>query len=123
MVAACTKAGGMFAQLLAILALAVLQLSPLAATGYVSDDAGNSLIRGILRYHDYSLAGYCYAQGRTWVCDVARFFPLIWPQVYGTFYLFPNLLLSPQPLHLLSNPILAFFSIPHAETASQFAES
>src|SRR5207253_4803347 len=79
--------------LLAILALAVLQLIPIARTGYLGDDAGNALTRGVLQYHDYSLSGYCYSQCQRWLSDMARFYPLIFPQIYGTFYLFPNLLL------------------------------
>jgi hypothetical protein len=79
--------------LLAIIALAVLQLSPLLDTGYLSDDAGNSLIRGILQYHHVSLAGYCYGQCQRWMFEVGRFYPLIFLQIYATFYLFPNLCL------------------------------
>src|SRR5260370_24192200 len=79
--------------LLAILGLAILQLPPILRTGYLSDDAGNSLIRGIVQYHGYSLCGYCCCQCQRWLCDAARFYPLIFPQIYVTFYLFSSLFL------------------------------
>jgi hypothetical protein len=79
--------------LLVILALVIVQLSPLLQTGYISDDAADSLTHGLLSYHGYSLTGYCYAQCGVSMTQGARFYPLSFPQVYGTFYFISNLYL------------------------------
>jgi hypothetical protein len=78
--------------LVGTLGLGTCCLSPLFHTGYLGDDAGNSLVRGILRYYDITIFQLIGRDINAWL-DQGRFYPLASVQIFLTFYLLPSLYL------------------------------
>jgi hypothetical protein len=74
-------------------AFALLYLSPVLQTGFLADDAGSSLVRGITRYYNITIYELIVRDIKAWLAQ-ARFFPLASVYVYLTFYLLPSLILN-----------------------------
>jgi len=84
-------------------------LFPLFLSGFVSDDAYNSQIRGVLLYADISLFDRIVSEISYWF-DIGRFNPLNWIFWYVYFYLFPSLLLFKFFVFFLIYLNLIYFS-------------
>ena len=67
-------------------------LFPLFLSGFISDDAYNSQIQGVLLHHNISLFDRIVSEISNWL-SLGRFNPLNWIVLYSYFYLFPSLLL------------------------------
>jgi hypothetical protein len=73
-------------------AFALVYLSPVLQTGFLADDAGSSLVRGITRYYDITIYQLIFRDIKAWLAQ-GRFFPLASVYIYLTFYLLPSLIL------------------------------
>ena len=78
--------------LLALLFLCIVVLAPALSTGYCCDDAGNSLIAGMLKYYGRSFWQQVWVRTQEEALLNGRFRPLVWLEVFGTFHLIPSLL-------------------------------
>jgi hypothetical protein len=78
--------------LIGTVALTLFYISPLLHTGFLADDAGSSLVRGITRYYDITIYQLIIGDIKAWLAQ-ARFFPLASVYIYMTFYLIPSLFL------------------------------
>jgi hypothetical protein len=73
------------------MALAFVLLQPVLETGYLSDDSANSSITGIIRYHDFTLAGLITDECRGYLAQ-GRFFPMMVIIARTIFHILPGLL-------------------------------
>ncbi|HLJ95497.1 MAG TPA: hypothetical protein VKU02_20135 [Gemmataceae bacterium] len=95
---------------LGTIVLALMHLSPLFRTGYLADDAGNSLVHGILRYYGINIFQLLFRDTVAWISQ-ARFYPLASAHIYLVFYLIPTLILYKGFVILLILSNLALFRL------------
>lgn len=76
--------------LVGTIGLAIFQVSPLLHTGFLADDAANSLVRGILQYYDITIFQLVFRDVTSWLAQ-ARLYPLASVHIYLVFYLLPSL--------------------------------
>jgi hypothetical protein len=74
--------------LLAALGLAACLMKPLLQTGFIADDAGNSLLHGILAYHRITMLELLRCSLNAWM--PTRFIPVAFAQTYAVFYVFTD---------------------------------
>jgi hypothetical protein len=74
--------------ILACLGLFVFLMAPILQSGYIADDAGNSLIHGLLAYHRVSILEVLRRVNLDWM--PTRFTPLAFLQMYSVFYVFTD---------------------------------
>jgi hypothetical protein len=94
----------------ATIIVAVFHLAPLLHTGYLADDAGNSLVRGILHYYDINIFQLIYGDIKAWLAQ-ARFYPLASVHIYLVFYLLPTLALYKALILILILTNLVLFQL------------